>query len=259
MKSQSVHFLVVAVGIAVFSFLTNNAFTQDKNFIGTKSIYQDGNLAFETIPEKNIGTLENLNDHIYGMNKAQGDKYVLGGNVIWSTQDAVAIANVVGINSAGTSALTGWGLNNMRVSLYSDANSNPIWEFPTGQVDPYIDISGDGSIIAATAGSDFYLLNPANGNIDYQFELPDSFYASSVTVSRDGLLAVVLANASGSSTTYRAYAFDLGGSTPSIKWTYDVPGSEITNWAGANFSADGSNVAVTGRYHLYMFNSIDGN
>lgn len=258
MKSQSILFFIVAVGIAVFSLLTDNVFTQDKNFIGTQSIYQEGKLAFETIPEKNIGAIESLNDHQYGMNSARGDKFVLGGNVLWSTQDAVAIANVVAINSAGNSALTGWGLNNMRVSLYSDANANPVWEFPTGQVDPFIDISSDGSKIAATAGSFFYLLNPANGNIDYQFELPDSFYASSVALSRDGLMGVVLAQALGGSTTYRAYAFDFGGSTPSIKWTYDVQGSEILNWAGVNFSADGSVVAITGRNNLYIFNSIDG-
>ena len=37
--------------------------------------------------------------------------------------------------------LTGWGLNDMRVSLYSDANGTPLWNFPTGQYDPFVDIS----------------------------------------------------------------------------------------------------------------------
>ena len=142
----------------------------------------------------------------------------------------------------------------MRASLYSDVNNIPLWDFPTGQYDPFVDISSDGSKVAVTAGTDFYLLNPANGNIDFQFTLPDSFYASVVTVSRDGSMAVVLANALGNSTTYRVYAFDLAG-TPSITWTFDVQASEITNWAGANFSADGSKVAITGRNHLYIFNS----
>ena len=70
-------------------------------------------------------------------------------------------------------------------------------------------------------------------------------------------MAVVLANASGSSTTARVYAFNILG-TPSVAWTFDVPVSEITDWAGANFSADGSIVAITGRYHLYVLNRIIG-
>lgn len=257
MKSQAMQFFVVTVAIAISSIFVNNAFSQEKNFIGTKKIFQDGKVAIETFPEKNNGAIENLDEHFYGMNNANGDKYVLGGNVLWSTQDAVAIANVVAINSTGSSALTGWGLNNQRVTLYSDVNSNPIWDFTTGQIDPFIDISADGSKIAATAGTQFYLLNPVNGNIDFQFDLPDSLYASAVALSRDGSMAVVLAQAGGSSTTYRAYAFDISGS-PIIEWTFDVQGSEILNWAGVNFSADGSNVAITGRNHLYIFNSSDG-
>ncbi len=91
----------------------------------------------------------------------------------------------------------------------------------------------------------------------FSLTLPDSLYASAVTVSRDGAMAVVLANALGSSTTYRAYAL-ISAVLPSVEWMFDVQGSEITNWAGANFSADGSTVAITGRNHLYVFNSIDG-
>jgi len=59
--------------------------------------------------------------------------------------------------------------------MYSDINSNPIWNFLTEPYDPAVDISGDGSIIAATAANNFYLLNPSTGNIDYQFTMPDSF------------------------------------------------------------------------------------
>jgi len=256
MKSHFILFLFVS--IITFSFITDNIYGQSKDFVGTKKIEKDGKIAFETISTRNKGGIESLDDHLLGMNNSQGEQFVLGGSVLWSTQDPVAIANVVALNAAGSSALTGWGLNDMRVSLYSDASGNPVWNFPTGQYDPFVDISGDGSRMAATGGTHFYLLNPLDGTIDYQFALPDSFYASSVTLSRDGSMAVVLANAWGSSTTYRAYAFDLAGGTPSIKWIFDVQGSEITNWAGANFSADGSNIAIAGRYHLYVFYSIDG-
>jgi hypothetical protein len=255
MKSRFTHFLFVFT--LTFSLIAGNIFSQNKDFIGIRTIEKDGKISFKTIPDVNTSRIESQNVHLPGMNNSQGEQFVLGGTVLWSTQDPVAIANVVAINGAGNSALTGWGLNNMRVSLYSDANANPIWNFPTGQYDPFVDISNDGSKIAATTGTHFYLLNPSNGNIDYQFALPDSFYASSVALSRDGSLAVVLANAWGSSTTYRAYVFNLTGA-PSIKWTFDTQGSEITNWAGSNFSADGSVVAIAGRYYLYIFNSANG-
>lgn len=255
MKSQSIHFLFISILTIILQI--NSVFSQDKAFVGIKEILEEGKVAFETIPSVNNGEIGSLSDHLQGFNNTDGESFVLGGNILWNTQDPVAIANVVAINGAGNAALTGWGLNNMRVSRYSDVNGNPLWDFPTGQYDPFVAISNDGSKMAATAGTHFYLLNPSNGNIDYQFAFPDSFYASSVALSRDGSLAVVLANAWGSSTTYRAYVFNLIG-TPSIKWTFDTQGSEITNWAGADFSADGSVVAIAGRYYLYIFSSIDG-
>ncbi|MCU0406502.1 MAG: PQQ-like beta-propeller repeat protein, partial [Ignavibacteriaceae bacterium] len=255
MKSRFTLFLFVLT--LAFSMQSGNVFSQSKDFIGTRTIEKDGKILFETVPAESKGNIEFQNDQSFGMNNTSGEQFVLGGTVLWSAQDVAAIANVVAINNAGNYAFTGWGLNNLRASLYSDVSSNPLWDFST-QYDPFVDISGDGSIIATTAGTHFYLLDPANGNINYQFAFPDSFYASYVTLSRDGTMALVLANAWGSSTTYRAYAFELAGGASSIRWTYDVPVSEITQWIGANFSADGSTVAITGRYHLYAFNSIDG-
>ena len=258
MKSHLTIYSFLSFFFTFIFFLAGNTLSQSKEFVGIKTLEKDGQTSFQTIPAENKSGIESIDNYLYSKNSVHGEQFVLGGSVLWSTQDPVAIANTVAINDAGNLALTAWGLNNMRITLYSDVNSNPLWNFSTGQYDPVVDISGDGSIIAATAGTDFYLLDPANGNINYQFALPDSFYASAVSLSRDGAMAVVLANAWGSSTTYRAYTFDLAGGTPSIKWTYDVQASEITNWAGVNFSADGTELAITGRNHLYVFNSTDG-
>ena len=257
MKSRLTFLSFSSILFAFMFFLPSKTISQNKDFVGIKTLQKDGKTSVQTIPAKNNSLIESIDEHLYGTNSLGGNKFVLGGTVLWSTQDALAIANTVAINDAGNSALTAWGLNNQRVSLYSDVSSVPLWNFSTGQYDPVVDISGDGSIVAATAGTDFYLLDPTNGNINYQFALPDSFYASGVSVSRDGSMAVFLASAWGNSNTYRAYALDLSG-TPSIRWIFDVQVSEITNWAGVKFSADGSEVAITGRYHLYIFNSFDG-
>lgn len=242
---------------ALFFFTSNNILSQNKNFIGTKILKSDGKTAFQTIPSESKGEQQFLGEHLYGKKSDSGNQYVLGGTTLWSTMDPFAIANVVALNNAGSSAMTGWGLNDMRATLYSDVNSTPVWDFITEPYDPFVDISGDGSIIAVTAATNFNLLDPANGNILYQYTIPDSFYASSVSISRDASMAVFLAQAFGNSNTYRVYAMNLSG-TPSVAWTYDVPASAVTNWAGVNFSASGSTVAVTGRYHLYIFNSING-
>lgn len=186
-------------------------------------------MSFRTIPAENKSGVQTTEQVKSLLNKATESKYVLGGNVLWSTQDGSAIANNVAINNAGNSALCGWGLNNMRASLYSDANSAPVWDFSTNPFDPVVDISGDGLIMAVIAGDHFYILNPSTGNVNYQFVLPDTLNASAVSVSRNGAMAVFLSNASGNSTTSRVYAFDLSG-TPSIKWTFDVDVSKIVNW-----------------------------
>jgi len=257
MKSLLTILFFFLIAISSILDITSETFGQTKDFVGIKKVIKDGQMAFETIPDNEEEASQTFYDQQIKSGNLMADHYVLGGSVIWSAQDATAIANIVAITADGNLTPTGWGLNNMRASLYSDANNIPLWDFYTGTYDPYVDISGDGSKIAVTAGTEFYLLNPANGNIDFQFTMPDSLYASRVTLSRDGSMAVVLASALGSSTTYRAYAFNLDP-TPSVRWSFDVDASEITNWAGVNFSADGSTVAIAGRYHLYIYKSIDG-
>ncbi len=66
----------------------------------------------------------------------------------------------------------------MRATLYSDVNSNPIWDFPTGQYDPFVDISSDGSKIAANAGTHFYLLNPVMEILIFSLHYRIHLYAS---------------------------------------------------------------------------------
>lgn len=261
MKFYIPHCSKIIFSALVVSLSATFLFGQGHNFSGTKVIVKNGQTAMQTIPSENMSVREPLDGHLSGLHSSsKGKPYVLGGNVLWWTDDqgTAAIANTVALNDAGDAALTAWTLNSMRAALYSDANNTPLWTFPTDPNDPVIDISGDGSVIGAIAGSDFYLLDNATGNIDFQFTLPDSLVASALSVSRDGSMAVVCANASGGSGTARAYAFDLSGGTPTVAWTLDVPDSAITNWAGVNIAASGSTIALAGRYHLYMVNSGDG-
>jgi FlgD Ig-like domain/Carboxypeptidase regulatory-like domain/PQQ-like domain len=244
--------------IVFFIFSSINIIGQENNFVGTKKITEGNKSIFQTIPQKNSSTNQSF-AQIKSINISDGkDKFVLDGNVLWSFQDGAAIANVTELNSDGTVPLVGWGLNNMRVSRYNDVNNVPQWEHPTLPYDPNVDVSDDGSVIAVTQGTDFYLLDNLTGAIIYQMTLPDTLYATQVSVSRDASQVVFLAEAFSSGTTAIAYAFDLTGSTPVIDWTLEVSKNEIINWAGVNFSASGTKIVINGRNHIYVLNSSDG-
>ncbi len=235
--------------------LNAEAFSQQKSSAGIKIIKEGNKTAIQTIPE--INTSENNykpHQQIKSSN-AGGERYVLGGSELWSAFDGAAIANFTELNSDGTIPVVGWGLNNMRVSRYTEANNTPQWEYPTVPNDPSLDVADN--FTAVTRGTEFDILDNTTGDVLFQYNMPDSLYASYASISRDGSQAVFLAQAAGNGNTSIVYSVDLSG-TPAVNWTIEVPASEIPNWAGANISADGSTIVVNGRYHLYVLNSSDG-
>lgn len=238
--------------------LSTNSFTQEKEFIGRKLLFDGNQSSFQTITSKNIEapSIESLS--AFNTKTKQAEKYVFGGSVIWSAQDAAAIANTAELNDDGSLPFNAWGLNNMRLTLYNELNNTPVWEFPSPQSDPNVAVSDDGTVIAVTTGYNFYLLDRSNGGIKFQIQMPDSFYTFYTDVKRDGSQAIYLAQATGQGTTSSIISLDLSGSTPLVNWTYDIPASEIGNWAGVNFTAYTNRVVVNGRNHVYVFNSDDG-
>lgn len=236
-------------------FLTAEPFSQQKSTAGTKIIKEGNKTAVQTIPELNTSENNYTPHQQIKSSQADGDRYVLGGSELWSATDGAAIANYTELNSDGTIPEVGWGLNNMRVSRYTEANNTPQWEYMTAPYDPSIDVADN--FTAVTRGTEFDILDNTTGNVLYQNIMPDTLYASYASISRDGSQAIFLAQASGSGNTSVAYSVDLSG-TPVVNWTMEVPAAEITNWAGANISADGSTVVVNGRYHMYVLNSADG-
>ena len=241
--------------ICVLLTLSTVIFAQTGDYVGTKIITRSGETQIQTIPMKNLSTPESLDKQLLGWRgNVTENPRIFGGNLLWSFQDPVAIAYRQVINGSGESPMTAWGLNNERISLYSDANNTPLWEFITDPNDGYVAISQDGNIIAASKGSSFYLLDPATGNSTYQIDLPDSLGASYVKISRDGSFVIFLAKAKGDFSISRVYAINPTG-TPSILWVKDFP---ETSWIGVSISADGSHTAVNSKFHMYILNSTDG-
>ncbi len=238
-----------------FIFFSINIHSQNRSF-AEKKLLKDGNkTAYQTIPEKNKSQNQSSNILENIKPKSSSPKYVMGGNVIWSYQDPLAIANFTKMNSDGSIPVVGWGLNNMRVSRYTDVNNTPLWEYSTAPNDPSVDISQ--GFIVLSRGSEFDVLDTSNTLLS-QFTLPDSLYATYATISRDASQAVFLAQAIGNASTGVIYSVDLTNPTPSVNWTVNVSYSVIGNWTGAKFSASGNKIVVNGRYHIYVLNPSDG-
>ena len=240
---------------ALFSSLLFNtiSYSQNNDFVGTKSIKDGNKIMLQTIPSTSSQGIQSVPE--IKLPLANKPKNVLGGTVLWSFQDAAAMGNFTRLNGDGKIPLVGWGLNDMRASLYTDASNVPTWEFSTEPNDPAVALSDDGNIIAVVRGSDFYLLDKLTGSISFQFTMPDTFYASQVAVSRDGHQVVVLAEALGNNTFARAYHFSTTPATPVITWQMDVNKNIITNWTGVRISALGDNIILTGRNHMYLVDS----
>ncbi|RPI75848.1 MAG: T9SS C-terminal target domain-containing protein [Ignavibacteriales bacterium] len=252
-------FLHLLCFLLLFSFsFSDYLFSQDV-LTGKKIINENGKILYQTIPEKNSSTPESLNDHIYGLSPLNpGKQFAFGGSVIWSADDqgTAAIADFNELNFTGQQALTSWNLNQMRVSLYSDQNNIPLWEFPTLPNGAHVDFSEEGNRIAVAAGTNVYVLDTSGAEV-FNLAMPDSFYASVAAIDVSGYYAVFLANAFGNSNTARIYYIDLNF-TPVIK-TFDVPVSEISNWTGVDFSNLNDEMVVNGRNHIYVFDILGTN
>ena len=258
MRTTLKQFSLVLLFSVLYQIFIVESFAQQNEFYGSKIIKQNNKSLIQTIPQKISNPIDIPTKQLTNLKNIAGEKYVMGGSVLWSFTDGAAISNTAELNADGNFSLNAWGLNNMRVSRYPVQNNIPIWEVPTVPNDPNIDISDDGDVIAVARGTDFYLLDSTNGNIVYQITMPDTLYASNLSVSRSGSHVVFLADASGNGTVAKAYMLSLEGGVPSVIWTKEIPRSVITNWAGANFSADGDVVVINGRSHLYVVNVGDG-
>lgn len=257
MKSWLQCFVYFVLLVFPFIVIPQNLQAQNDHFVGSKIIKEGNRTAIQTIPEKYNSKGENQTTTPQ-INKHSGDRYVLGGNQVWSFQDPLSIANRIELNDDGSVPLTSWGLNTMRVSLYNENNNTPVWEHLTVPNDPSTDVSDDGSVIALTQGTEFDILDKTTGNATYQMTMPDTLWAAYAAVSRDGKYALFLAQANGNGTVSIVYSFDLTGGTPVINWTLEVPVDVITNWTGANYSAQNDKVVVNGRNHMYVLDRTNG-
>ncbi len=239
----------------VFSFFSASLLGQNQRFIGTELLKEGNKVALKTTPQIN-----SINQPISNQPNSvtlPGDRYVLDGNIIWAFADGLAINTTSRLDDSGNTPINAWTLNNMRISRYPETSSTPLWEFPTAPDGATVEVSGNGEIVAVCKAQQFYLLDKTTGAINYQLTLPDTFWASSAAISKDGQKAVFVAEAYAGSNTARAYGLNISG-TPTVDWTYDVPANLITNWAGVSISSLGNKTVLMGRNYFYVVNTSTG-
>jgi WD40 repeat protein len=176
----------------------------------------------------------------------------------WIAQDPAAIAQDVAIGTTNTFPFIGWYLNNQRVSFYGNNTSTPLWEFMT---DPngyrnYVALAVDAGIVAAGSYHNFYLFDENTGAITFSLIPEGGRNAGPVAVSRDGSLLVCAAQSPVAGGMHRLYAFHPPSTTPA--WTFDFSDVQSTGIYGVNICADGSTVAVNGKFYGWILNANDG-
>jgi len=178
--------------------------------------------------------------------------------VRWVSSDFIAIGQDVATSPEGNNSFVGWNLNSMRASFHDNFSNVPLWEYYS---DPavyrnFVALSTNSDIIANASYHNLYLFDKSTGAVTFDFTPPDNLIAGPVAVSRDGLLLVCATISPLAGGMHRVYAFAPPSTTP--LWTFEFSDVQSTGVYGINISADGSTVAVNGKFYGWVLNAADG-
>jgi hypothetical protein len=182
----------------------------------------------------------------------------LNTSIRWTSFDPIAIGQDVTTNAAGEFTFIGWNLNSMRTSFHDNFSATPLWEHisdPNTYRD-FVALSADAAIVANASYHNLYLYDPNSGNITFDFTFEDNRISGPLAVSRDGSLLVCASVSPLFGGTHRVYAFSPPSTTPI--WTFDFEDTQSTSVYGVNICADGSTVAVNGKFYGWFLNAEDG-
>jgi hypothetical protein len=172
--------------------------------------------------------------------------------VLWSVEHPSAIANNIDVTGSGVYMLTGWYLNEERVSKYQvSGTGSPLWEyyqFPDFYLP--VSVSNSGSVMASTG--DITPLNAwlglAGPTPSWQYYHPMGYKGVDCDVSDNGnYVAVVSAETGGDNG--KLAVFDA--STPTPVWETDFSGE--TQVIGVEISEDNDWIIVSTYWAIHVF------
>ncbi len=225
----------------------------NNNLTGTYTVYENinGNIQPKVITRPEI---YNSGYNEFQNSIPNGDALTNSTYVRWKYTDPIAIGDRNQVSGNGLFAVTGWGLNTERVSLYNNSGSTPLWEFFT---DPnvninYVAISDTGGIIAVSSYKNVYLFNRASSTPFFNFNLltlPQTLTAGPIDITNNGGFIVVGLN-SGIATDS---SFVMGFSKDSLFPTWRI---EVGQTSAGGSAIQG--VRIAGDDSLAIVNTYGG-
>ncbi len=179
------------------------------------------------------------------------------GSELWNTSDAMGMMNNVAMSDNGSVVAIAIDLNNSRLQVY-DGDGGLTYEVPAEEGGwGSVAVPGAGDYVVYGTGNSVYLL-PPNQNTPFWVANPGPDLAVvRVAVSRDGQRILAMEGVTQQNQdSVHVWAFAPGSSN--VLWRHSYENTPLGGFMGANFSADGSHLVLTGRNHIYVLNPTTG-
>ncbi|MDP8228306.1 MAG: carboxypeptidase regulatory-like domain-containing protein [Candidatus Electryoneaceae bacterium] len=169
------------------------------------------------------------------------------GELLWETFDENGISENVALSADGQWVAVGYSLNDERFELRSADDGEIAFTYEVEEGPSRVAISEDGTIAAYAAAGNVWLFDRDEGDEPiFNFQM-DGYLPGPVALSRNGRVLVATGN-DHNAETHSAWCF-LDGE---LQWTVEVDAGEAYGWYGIEIARNGSVVALTGKYHLYI-------
>ncbi|MDQ3021758.1 MAG: T9SS type A sorting domain-containing protein [Bacteroidota bacterium] len=246
--------------ILILLLVSASVYSQD-NLVGKKEVtgYENGSLQKKTIlnPLPNSGhqVINQINNSSQPLNPFNNT------NIRWSYTEPAAIGDYCFTSGNGKYNVVGWDLNNHRVTLSGNLNSTPIWEFTTSP-DVFINfvtISDTGGVVGVGSLYNIYMFNKSSNVPFFNFDLtllPDTGFATSLDVTKDGKFLVGSVSRQDSSTIY---GFNSNSNVPF--WKLKIVPAVATGGAsiqGVKISGNDSLVIVNTYAEFFVIKTYTG-
>jgi len=195
---------------------------------------------------KKIMVLMLITSSVYSQAQFAGNSYVR-----WSLMDSVSVGNNCHVSGNGRYCLTGWSVNDQKVSFYDSTGSVPLWEYNASM--NYSALSENGEIAALASANDIYLLDKNNGAVLIDFNtsaiFPNTNNSGPLDISSTGDYIIASA-VSGDTSRLFLFSKDNTG----YIWQHGIP--QII--CGVKLSGNDSIVIINTYSKFYVYETYTG-